>query len=170
MKIHAKISITKHIQRLNLYTNTTLPMHKSYLSALNDPKWINVMENEFNALIANDIENSFLSPNGVFFFRKRLKMDHAPELYNSWLMKKYKSQRSKIDYDEIRYVCQIDNYIHNPQSCCLMQMAYAPTWCKRMCSYMTFLVKQTICTNNLIFMTKTHGNFVCLLHEIIIWS
>lgn len=47
------ILISKHIQKLNLHTNTTSLVRRKYSHDFRDPNWFKTMQDEYNALISN---------------------------------------------------------------------------------------------------------------------
>ncbi|KAJ9566937.1 hypothetical protein OSB04_002903 [Centaurea solstitialis] len=98
--------ITKPINRLNLHVSAESSIPKSYIHALRDPNWTIAMQDEFNALIANETWELVPRPpranvvRSMWLFKKKFKADGSLDRYKARLVANGKSQRPEIDCDE----------------------------------------------------------------------
>jgi hypothetical protein len=92
--------------RLNLQAVALLPVPSSYRHALDDPNWRHAMEDEFQALVANNTWTLVRRPplanivTDKWIFKHKLHSDGSLNRYKArWVLRGF-TQRPGIDYDE----------------------------------------------------------------------
>jgi hypothetical protein len=106
MRTRAKEGIHIPVDRLTLHAAPLSSVPSSVRSALSDPAWRNAMQDEFDALQANNTWTLVPRPPGVnlvtgkWVFRHKFKSDGSLDRYKArWVLRSF-TQRPGIDYDE----------------------------------------------------------------------
>ena len=106
MRTRGKDGIRQPVDRLNLHAAPLSPVPSSVRTALTDPAWRRAMQDEFDALQANDTWTLVPRPSGVnlvtgkWVFRHKFKSDGSLDRYKArWVLRGF-TQRPGIDYDE----------------------------------------------------------------------
>ncbi|WVZ79892.1 hypothetical protein U9M48_027417 [Paspalum notatum var. saurae] len=104
MRTRAKAGFRQPI--LNLQAVTVAPVPTSYRRALDDPHWRRAMEDEFQALVANNTWTLVPRPpsgnvvTGKWIFKHKLYSDGTLDRYKArWVLRGF-TQRPGVDYDE----------------------------------------------------------------------
>ena len=106
MRTRGKDGFRQPIDRLNLHVATLSPLPSSVRATLTDPLWRRAMQEEFDALQANDTWTLVPRPSGVnlvtskWIFRHEFKADGSLDRYKArWVLRSF-TQCPGIDYDE----------------------------------------------------------------------
>jgi hypothetical protein len=108
MRTRGKDGFQQPVDRLSLTTTVAAmsPVPTSVCTALSDPSWRHAMQDEFDALLANDTWTLVPHPPGVnlvtgkWVFRHKFKADGSLDRYKArWVLRGF-TQRPGIDYDE----------------------------------------------------------------------
>jgi hypothetical protein len=106
MRTRGKDGFRQPVDRLNLYVATLSLLPSSVRAALTDPLWRRAMQEEFDALQANDTWTLVPRPSGVnlvtgkWVFRPKFKADGSLDRYKArWVLCGF-TQCPGIDYDE----------------------------------------------------------------------
>jgi hypothetical protein len=107
MRTRGKDGFRQPVDRLNFHAAPLSPVPSSVHAALTDPAWRRAMQDEFDALQANDTWTLVPRPSGVnlvtgkWVFRQKFKSDGSLDRYKArWVLRGF-TQRLGIDYDEI---------------------------------------------------------------------
>lgn len=89
MVTRSHLGMVKHVNRLNLLVNTSSSDPCNYSQAFQDPNWLNVMNDEYNALITNQMWTSVPRPPGaniincIWLFKKKQHVDGSIARYKA---------------------------------------------------------------------------------------